>query len=116
MTQEKTTLASLESAAAELRAGAFSLTLYVAGANPRSTRAIERIRRFCDVHLVNRHSLKIVDLYELPGSAIGAGIIAVPTLVKESPGPVRKLIGDLRDDMSIFSSLGLPAPATTATS
>ncbi len=110
MTTTRTALQSLEAAAADMQSGIFKLTLYVAGANPRSTRAIEKVRRFCDAYLANRHDLDIVDLYEHPGSARSAGIIAVPTLVRELPAPVRKLIGDMRDETSLFASLGIPLP------
>ena len=76
----------------------FDLRLYVAGQSPRSVRALENLRRVCDEHLAGRYNVEVIDLLEStrPWRA-GDEIIAVPTLVRKLPEPIRKIIGDLSD-------------------
>ncbi len=73
----------------------WQLTLYVAGGTPRSELALKNLRRICETHLENRYSLEVVDLLVSPQLAEGAQILAVPTLVRKLPSPIRKVIGDL---------------------
>jgi circadian clock protein KaiB len=91
----------------------FDLRLYVAGHSPRSVRAIENLRLFCDEHLAGRFSVEVIDLTVNPTLARGDEIIAVPTLVRKLPEPIRKIIGDLSDTEKVLVGLQLlPANRT----
>ena len=85
----------------------YVLRLYVAGLTPRSTLAVERIRAICDRHLAGRHELTIIDLYLRPDEARKAQIVVAPTLVKQTPGPVRLFIGDMTDEKRILAGLNI---------
>src|SRR5262245_33857538 len=73
----------------------YVLRLYVTGLTPRSTQAIATLRAVCEEHLAGRYDLEIIDLYQQPERAQDGQIIAAPTLVKELPLPLHRLIGDL---------------------
>ena len=88
---------TFEQAVAEEPHGRFMLTLYISGMTPRSQRAVDNIHRLCEEHMAGRYDLKIIDIYQQPGLAKDAQIIAVPTLIKKLPLPLRRLIGDLGD-------------------
>ena len=83
------------------------LQLYIAGQSPKSIRAIENLRRVCDEYLPGRYRIEVVDLLENPELARGEGIIAVPTLVRRVPLPVRTIIGDLSDTDRVLVGLQL---------
>ena len=85
----------------------FDLRLYVAGQSPQSILAIENLRRVCDEHLPGRYRIEVIDLLETPELASPAGIIAVPTLVRRVPLPVRTIIGDLSDTDRVLVGLQL---------
>ena len=85
----------------------FDLGLYIAGQSPKSILAIENLRRVCDEHLPGRYRIEVIDLLENPELARGEGIIAVPTLVRRVPLPVRTLIGDLSDTDRVLVGLQL---------
>lgn len=85
----------------------WSLTLYVSGASPRSAEAIDTIRQLCDGELAGRVDLQIVDVGADPGRAVSDGIIAVPTLVKRLPPPLRQLVGDLSDTDRVRAAIGV---------
>ena len=85
----------------------FDLRLYTAGQSPKSILAIENLRRVCDEYLPGRCRIEVVDLLENPELARGDGIIAVPTLVRRVPLPVRTLIGDLSDTDRVLVGLQL---------
>lgn len=85
------------------------LTLYVNGASPRSAEAIVAIRRFCDEDLGGRVDLKVVDVAEHPALMKKDHILALPTLVKHSPGPLRHLVGNLTDTARVRAALDLGA-------
>ena len=85
----------------------WSLTLYVAGASPRSAEAIDTVRRICDEELTGRVELRIVDVGEQPTLAISDDIFAVPTLVKRWPPPPRRLVGNLADADRVRAGLNL---------
>jgi len=72
-----------------------SLRLYVAGASPRSARAIANLKQICDQYLQGRYELEIIDIYQQPIFAREGQIVAAPTLIRELPPPLRKFIGDL---------------------
>lgn len=89
----------------------YVLRLYVAGATPRSARAISSIKRICEEHLQGRYELSVIDLYQQPVLAKGDQIVATPTLVKELPTPLRRLIGDLSNVERVLVGLNLkPKP------
>ncbi len=85
----------------------YILCLYIAGLTPRSTLAVERIRAICERHLAGRYELTIVDLYLQPEAARQAQVVVAPTLVKNSPTPVRLFIGDMADEKKILAGLNI---------
>ena len=85
----------------------YELRLYLAGHSPRSVRAVENLRRVCEEHLAGRYRIELVDLLENPQLARGDEIIAVPTLVRKLPVPVRNIIGDLSDTEKLLVGLQL---------
>jgi circadian clock protein KaiB len=85
----------------------FDLRLYVAGQSPKSIRAIENLRRVCEEHLPGRYRVEVIDLLENPKLARGDEIIAVPTLVRRLPQPIRSIIGDLSDTDRVLIGLQL---------
>jgi circadian clock protein KaiB len=75
----------------------WNLRLYVAGQTPKSARAFDNLKRICELHMPGRYSIEIVDLMVNPRLAKEDQIIAIPTLVRKLPAPIRKIIGDLSD-------------------
>jgi circadian clock protein KaiB len=75
----------------------WQLRLYVAGQTPRSVAAFANLKRICDDHLAGRYNIEVVDLVKHPQLAAGDQILAIPTLVRKLPQPLRKIVGDLRD-------------------
>ena len=75
----------------------WELRLYVAGQTPRSLAALANLKRICEEHLQGRYNIEIVDLVKHPQLAAGDQIVAIPTLVRKLPEPLRKIVGDLRD-------------------
>jgi circadian clock protein KaiB len=83
------------------------LRLYVAGQTPNSVRAIANIKKICEEKLQGRYELEVIDLYQQPQLAQGEQIIAVPTLVRKLPPPLRRIIGDLSDAERVLVGLDL---------
>ncbi len=106
--------AALEKAAAEQQAQRYVLRLYVAGLTPRSTQAIENIRKICEEHLSGRYDLEVVDIYQHPMLAEGEQIIAAPTLIKQLPLPLRRFIGNMSDTERILVGMDLRTAAQQA--
>jgi circadian clock protein KaiB len=75
----------------------WELRLYVAGQSPRSVAAFSNLKKICDEHLSGRYNIEVVDLVKHPQLAVGDQIVALPTLVRKLPQPLRKIVGDLRD-------------------
>jgi len=75
----------------------WDLRLYVAGQTPRSITAFANLKRLCEEHLAGRYSIEVIDLIQHPQLAAGDQILAIPTLVRKLPQPIRKIVGDLRD-------------------
>ena len=85
--------------------------LYVAGSTPQSSRAITNIKTICETHLKDRYALTVVDLYEHRERAREDQIMVAPTLIRQSPLPVRRLIGDLSQTERVLAALDLaPIP------
>lgn len=89
--------------------GMYDLRLYVAGHTSKSILAIRNIRRLCEKHLLGRFELQVIDIYQHPEMAAQAQIIAAPTLIKISPEPCRRAIGDMSNESKVLSSLNLPS-------
>jgi circadian clock protein KaiB len=87
--------------------GNWQLRLYVAGQTPNCVRAFRNLKRLCEQNLAGRYLIEVVDLIENPRLAAGDEIIAVPTLVRKLPTPVRKIIGDLSNSERVLVGLQL---------
>jgi circadian clock protein KaiB len=87
----------------------WDLRLYVAGQTPKSLSACAHLRRFCDEHLPGRYRIEIVDLVAHPERARDDQIVAIPTLVRTLPEPIRKVIGDLSKTERVMVGLHLKA-------
>jgi circadian clock protein KaiB len=85
----------------------WDLRLYVTGRSPKSVRAIENLQRACEEHLAGRFQIEVVDLIENPRLAAEDQILAVPTVVRKLPAPMRKLVGDLSDTDHVLVGLQL---------
>jgi len=83
----------------------FELRLYVAGQTPKSLTALANLRKICDEHLGGRFELNVIDLVKTPQLAQGDQILAIPTLVRNLPQPMRKIIGDLSDTERVLVGL-----------
>lgn len=83
------------------------LVLYVAGQTPKSLAAISNLERICEEHLPGRYEIEVVDLRQNPKLAREHDIVAIPTLVRELPVPLRKIIGDLSDEQKVLVNLRL---------
>ncbi len=83
------------------------LRLYVAGQTPKSLTAFANLKRICEEHLAGQYRIEIVDLLENPQLAAGDQILAIPTLVRQLPPPVRKIIGDLSNTERVLVGLDL---------
>jgi circadian clock protein KaiB len=94
--------------------GGYVLRLYVAGATSRSREAILRARRLCDVEYRGRCTLEVIDVYQQPILARDGQIVATPTLVRESPKPVRRFIGNLANASGLFAGAS-PSTRTRVT-
>jgi circadian clock protein KaiB len=98
---------AFEKALATRPTGNYVLRLYVAGATDRSRRAVLRARQLCETELKGTCELEVIDVYQQPILARDGQIVATPTLVKEFPPPVRRLIGDLANTTRLFVGLDL---------
>jgi circadian clock protein KaiB len=83
------------------------LRLYVAGSTPKSVRAFANLKQICETHLAGDYRIEVVDLLENPTLAEGDQIIAIPTLVRQLPPPVRKIIGDLSQTERVLVGLNI---------
>src|SRR5581483_731924 len=90
-------------------AAEYELRLYVAGQNARSIAALANLKKVCDTHLNGRYSVEVIDLLEKPQLAKGDQILAVPTLVRKLPAPLKKIIGDLSNTERVLIGLDLKA-------
>jgi circadian clock protein KaiB len=85
----------------------WNLRLYTAGQSPKSLAALSNLKRICDEHLAGRYSIEVVDLMKNPRLAKDDEIIAIPTLVRKLPEPLRKIIGDLSNEERTLIGLQL---------
>lgn len=92
-----------------MEAEKYKLCLYIAGQTQKSVRAIENLKKYCEDELKDQYTVEIIDLLEHPHLAEGEQIIAVPTLIKKLPAPIRILVGDLSDKSKVLVGLNLVA-------
>ena len=85
----------------------YVLRLFITGATPNSIRAITNIKLVCEEHLRGRYSLEIIDVYQEAAIAEREQLVALPLLIKKSPLPERRMIGDLSDTQKVLKGLGL---------
>ena len=83
------------------------LELYVAGQSPKSISAIANIKKICEENLHERYELEVIDLYQQPQLARGEQIIAVPTLIRKIPAPLRRIIGDMSNTERVLVGLDM---------
>ena len=93
----------------------WNLCLYVTDRSPKCLRAIDNLRRACEEHLAGHYTIEIVDLLKNPRRAADDQILAVPTVVRKLPQPIRKIVGDLSDTERVLVGLQLRPPRSTAT-
>jgi circadian clock protein KaiB len=86
----------------------YELTLFINGASDLSARAITNTRQMCDIHLRGRYHLTVVDIHNDTAVAVTNGVVAAPTLVKNRPLPVRKVVGDLSRADTVLVALEIP--------
>ncbi len=92
---------------AKSEAEKWELRLYIAGNTPKSMAALENLKKYCAMHLCDRYTLEVIDLLVQPQLAAGDQILAVPTLVRKVPVPIRKIIGDLSNEEKVLVGLNL---------
>src|SRR5215210_8696265 len=85
----------------------WNLRLYVAGQTPRSLTAFKNLKEICEAHLQGKYHIEVIDLLENPTLARGDQILAIPTLVRELPHPIRKIIGDLSNTERVLVGLDI---------
>ena len=85
----------------------WQLLLYIAGQTPKSIRALENIKKYAEEYLAGKYSIEIIDLLKNPQLAEGDQILAVPTLVRKFPEPIRKIIGDLSNEERVLVGLNI---------
>lgn len=83
----------------------WELRLYVAGQTPKSVTALANLRKYCEQHLKGRYKLEVIDLLVHPELAEGDQVLAIPTLVRKVPEPIRKIIGDLSNEERVLVGL-----------
>jgi len=96
-----------ESGSQGRRGKLWQLRLYVAGQTPKSLAAFSNLKTICETHLNGRFRIEVIDLFERPHLSKGDQILAIPTLVRKLPQPVRKIIGDLSDTNRVLVGLDL---------
>jgi circadian clock protein KaiB len=100
----------LDPPSASIQETKVALRLYVSGSTSKSVLAVKNIKRICEEHLKNRYDLEVIDIYQQPNLARDEQIVALPTLIKRSPLPLRRLIGDLSNQKKVLIGLDLEAP------
>ena len=85
----------------------WNLRLYIAGATPRSIDAVRNLEQICETRLPGKYRVEVIDLLKTPGLAAGDQILAIPTLVRRLPAPLKKIIGDLSNQERVLVGLDL---------
>lgn len=102
-----TSAMSFEQAMTEQNQQHYYLRLFIAGATPRSIKALERLKELCETYLQERYELEVIDVYQLPAELDIENVVAIPTLVKKLPLPLRRIIGDLSDTEKVLKGLDI---------
>jgi len=92
---------------AKARDETWELRLYVAGQTPKSIAAIANLKKICEEHLERKYHIEVIDLLENPQLAKGDQVVAIPTLVRQLPPPLKKIIGDLSNTLRVLVGLDL---------
>jgi circadian clock protein KaiB len=95
----------MEETSGETSRDVYQLRLYVAGHTPKSIQAFANLKIICEEHLNGRYTIEVIDLLENPKLARGDQILAIPTLVRKLPEPIKKIIGDLSDTERVLVGL-----------
>lgn len=103
----KDSITDFEEALAKAEDEKYVLHLYVAGMGPKSIKAIENIKRICEEYMPGKYQLEIIDIYQYPIFAKDGQIVAAPTLIKELPPPLRKIIGSMSDTKRVLVGMDL---------
>ncbi|RYC67170.1 MULTISPECIES: circadian clock KaiB family protein [Spirosoma] len=85
----------------------WELRLYIAGQTVKSVTALRNLKRYCELHLKDQYTIEVIDLLVNPQLAEGDQILAIPTLVKKVPEPIRKIIGDLSNEEKVLVGLNI---------
>ena len=85
----------------------YELRLYVAGNTPKSVLALSNLKKYCEEHLKDQYKIEVIDLLVQPQLAEGDQILAIPTLVRKVPIPIRKIIGDLSNEEKVLVGLNI---------
>jgi circadian clock protein KaiB len=85
----------------------YELRLYLAGNTPKSVSALNNLKKYCEEHLKGQYIIEVIDLLEKPQLAEGDQILAIPTLVRKVPVPIRKIIGDLSNEEKVLVGLNI---------
>jgi circadian clock protein KaiB len=107
MGEQKDSTCEFEEALKRLSQEKYVLRLFVAGMNTKSIQAVENIKRICETYLAGRYELEVIDVYQPPILARDGQIVASPTLVKELPPPLRKLVGSMADTERVLIGMDL---------
>jgi circadian clock protein KaiB len=89
------------------KAKTWELRLYIAGQTPKSMTALRNLKKYCETHLKGQYRIEVVDLLKKPQLAAGDQILAIPTLVRKVPEPMRKIIGDLSNEEKVLVGLDI---------
>lgn len=85
----------------------YCFRLYIAGTTPNSTRALKNLQKIAEKYFPDNYELEVIDVYEQPEQLLVENIVAIPTLIKESPLPIKRLVGDLSNTKKVLTSLGI---------
>ena len=107
MSRAKSSTAAFEVAARRSQSEQYVLRLYIAGTTEASSRSVETLRAICEAHLKGRYELLVIDVFQQPTLAKDEQIIAVPTLIKRLPAPIRRIVGDLSNEHRVLVGLDL---------
>jgi circadian clock protein KaiB len=107
VTTTRPSTAAFETAAENAGSAHYVLRLYIAGTTPTSSKSVDNLRNICEAHLRGRYELVVIDVFQQPMLAKDDQIIAVPTLIKEFPAPVRRIVGDLSNEQRVLVGLDL---------
>jgi circadian clock protein KaiB len=100
-------MTNFEQTIAELENQHYYLRLYIAGTTPRSTRALQRIKSICETYLQGRYELEVIDVYQSSEQLQLDNIVVIPTLIKQLPLPLQRMIGDLSDTEKVLFGLDI---------